>query len=143
LRAGARVGGREAVGVGRAFVDRRIAGQGDGRGDVVDGDRGAVVGVAAVLVVDPARDVVGRGTVGERALVRCVRARGREVGPALAVVAVGEAGGGVGRARVGLVREADRRRRGLVDRAIVAQVGRRGDVVDRDVGRVLAVAAVL
>src|SRR5204863_6158916 len=54
-----------------------------------------------------------------------------------------EARARVGAGRVGLVREGDRRRRGLVDGAVVRQRGGWVDVVDVHGGRVFREAAVL
>ena len=153
MEAGGRVGRarvelvREADRGRAALVDRAVVGQVGGRGDVVDVDAGGVFAEAAVLVDDPRLDGVVRGTVVVGA-GRGVAGAGAGVGAAGevavgAAVGVVEAGGRVGRARVELVREADRGRAAFVDRAVVGQVGGRGDVVDVDAGGVFAEAAVL
>src|SRR5205085_2433608 len=119
-----------------------------GRGDVVDVDRGRVLGEAAVLVDDPRLDRVVGGTV-EIGRASC-RERGGGVGvggtgevAVRAAVGVVEVGVRVGRRRVGLVVDGVRPCGVLVDRGGRRQVGGRGDVVDVDRGRVLGEAAVL
>src|SRR5206468_1105617 len=77
-------------------------------------------GVAAVVIERAARARAGRGAA--------VVDRPWE-GRTVAAVLVAEAGGRVGRARVGLTGEADRRRRALADRPVARQRRGRGDVV--------------
>src|SRR5207342_501597 len=100
-----------------------------------DADGGGVAREAVVLVDDPRPDGEG-AVIGERA-GRARAGGGRRIvdraeGGAVAVVLVVEAGGRVGRRRIELVLEADRRGAALVDRAVVGQDGRRGHVGDRD-----------
>src|SRR5262249_51670770 len=62
---GGRVG--EGNGRGAAFVDRAVVREGRGRGDVIDGHRRVVIGVAVVLVEKTAIERIGAVVVeGER-----------------------------------------------------------------------------
>src|SRR6185312_10361692 len=105
-----------------ALVDRRADHQRRRRRDVVDGNRGLVLGEAAVLVDDPGADgeaaVVGVGAGRAGAGARAGVGRRGEAGVG-ARVGVVEAGGRVDARWVGLGREGDRRRAALVDRAVV------------------------
>src|SRR5439155_10951824 len=94
---------------------------------------------AVVLVEDPGPDGVAAVVV-ERA-GRRGRAAGEGVGragQAAVRVAVGvvEAGRGVDRRDIGLIAKGDRRRAALIDRAVVGEGRRRGDIVDRDPMRI-------
>src|SRR5262249_27823737 len=124
----------------RALVGRLVR-AGVGRRQGVHHHRGRVVGEAAVLVRDASGDRVvagGRERGGGRGGARVDDVEGAVV---VEVVAVPEAGAGVGRRRVRRVGEREGHRGAWVHRAVVAEARGRRHVVDGDGGAVLGGAA--
>src|SRR5207253_1554435 len=106
----------------------RGAGDRGRRGHVVDADGGGVVGEAAVLVLDAHADRLAAGAAGQELAGdggrRRRAARDFKNAVVVEVIAVREAGRGVGRGGVRLVGESHRPRAPLVDRPAVTDRGR-------------------